>query len=401
MVGDMELNRDIQLLLVVGGLYALSIALSNTFVNVYLWKQSGEFMSLAVYNLFIVIMHPLVFILAGRWAKKIDRIIVLRLGVIFLSVFYSAVLFLGEKAGSYLVVLGMLLGIGYGFYWLAFNVLTFEITEPETRDFFNGFLGLLTSFAGMIGPVSAGTIITHMDQLTGYTVIFSLSLGLFVLAVILSFFLKRRSAQGSYHLADVFKVRKKYKPWRNVLMANFFQGLREGSFIFVIVLWVFITTGSELALGTYGLVVSAVSFIFYYITGRFLPKKHRKRAIFAGGIILYAALVLIVFDLSFARLLTYGIVISIAYPILLVPYVSLTYDVIGSAWKAREMRIEYIVIRELYLNAGRILSILLLMGLILLFGEEKGVPVALVLLGGGHFVIYWWIKPVHLPSMSE
>ncbi|WP_416149361.1 MFS transporter [Salipaludibacillus sp. HK11] len=401
LVGDIELNRDIELLLVIGGLYALSIALSNTFVNVYLWKQSEDFMKLAIYNLFIVIMQPLTFILAGMWAKKIDRVIVLRLGVIFLSIFYLTVLTLGESAGKYIILLGILLGIGYGFYWLSFNVLTFEITEPETRDFFNGFLGLLTSFGGMVGPFFAGVVITYMEELTGYTVVFASSLCLFLTAVILSFFLNRRSAEGAYHLYDVFQSRKDYSPWKKVLMANFFQGLREGTFIFTIVVLVFISTDSELALGTYGLIVSATAFACYYLIGRFLSKKHRKKAILIGGFILYVAVFLIIFDLNFARLVTYGVIASIAYPLLLVPYLSLSYDVIGSGWKAREMRIEYIVIRELYLGTGRITSILLLLLSIFVFGEEKGISVALVVLAIGHLCIYGWIKSIHIPTTLD
>ncbi|UTR14421.1 MFS transporter [Salipaludibacillus sp. LMS25] len=401
MVGDIELNKEIKLLLLIGGLYALSVALSNTFVNVYLWKQSEDFVSLSIYNLFIVIMQPITFVLAGRWAKKIDRITVLRLGVIFLSGFYLTVLMLGENAGNYLVILGILLGIGYGFYWLSFNVLTFEITEPETRDFFNGFLGLLNSFAGMIGPISAGLIITHMKKLTGYNMIFSFSLGLFVVAVILSFFLKRRPAQGRYKLKDVFRLRKQHHNWRRILYANFFQGLREGSFAFVVIVWVFVSTGSELAIGTYGLIASGISFISYYLVGRFLPKSFRKKAILIGSIFLYAAVFIIVFDQNFSLLITYGIVISMAYPLLLVPYLSITYDVIGSSENAEELRIEYIVIRELYLNGGRILSILLLLLAIWLMGEKTGIPFTLLLLGSGELLLFWMMKSIALPDGKE
>lgn len=96
-IGDVEVTKDLSLLLVIGGLYSLSIALSNTFVNVYLWKQSGEFIDIALYNLAAVIFQPLTFILAGRLAKKVDRVIVLRLGVSSLSFFFFTVLFLGEK----------------------------------------------------------------------------------------------------------------------------------------------------------------------------------------------------------------------------------------------------------------------------------------------------------------
>src|SRR5690606_11771041 len=84
---DVEPTRDLLFLLMIGGLYSLSVALSNTFVNIYLWKQSGKFADLGMYNLAVVVFQPLTFILAGKWAKNIDRVIVLRLGVIFLSLF--------------------------------------------------------------------------------------------------------------------------------------------------------------------------------------------------------------------------------------------------------------------------------------------------------------------------
>ena len=106
-------------------------------------------------------------------------------------------------------MLGAFLGIGWGFYWLAFNVLTFEITEPETRDFFNGSMGILTSSAGMIGPISAGFIISRMDQSFGYTIVFSLSLFLFAVAVFLSFSLKRRPAHGRYCFVRILQGTKK------------------------------------------------------------------------------------------------------------------------------------------------------------------------------------------------
>lgn len=395
-IGNIELTRDLMLLLLIGGLYALSIALSMTFVNVYLWKQSGEFVDLALYNLTAVVFQPITFILAGRWAKKIDRVIVLRLGVIFLSVFFFAVLFLGERANQFLLVLGALIGIGFGFYWLAFNVLTFEITEPETRDFFNGFLGLLTSFAGMIGPILSGFIITRMEKFTGYTVIFTISLSLFVIAVLISFMLKRRAAEGKFYFRKVLAERKNNGNWRYILYAHFFQGLREGTFVFVIVVWVYITTGSELAIGTYGLVASAVQFISYYAVTRLVKSNARKKAILIGGMILYVAIFLIVFDLSFTKLIMYGILISIAYPLLLVPYLSLTYDVIGKSWRSAEMRVEYIVVRELFLNAGRIVSVLAFLAAITIFPEEKGIPIILMVLGAGHTLIYFFVKNVRL-----
>ncbi|RIW31043.1 MFS transporter [Bacillus salacetis] len=398
LLGDIELKKDIVFLLLIGGLYSMSVALSNTFVNIYLWKQSGEYLDLGIYNLTVVIFQPLTFILAGRWAKKIDRVIVLRIGVIFLACFYLSVLFFGENAGSNLVILGALLGIGYGFYWLAFNVLTFEITEPETRDFFNGFLGTLTSAGGMVGPILAGYIISRFTSYQGYTIVFGLSLGLFSLAVILSFFLKRRPAHGRYFFMRILKERKNDENWRLITNAHFFQGLREGTFVFIISVFVFISTGSEFAIGKFGLINSGIAFVGYFLTSRLIKKEYRKRSILAGGVLLYLAIFLIVFDLTYGKLLIYAGTIAIAYPLLLVPYISMTYDVIGKGWKAAEMRIEYIVVREIFINMGRIVSILAFIFTITFFNQEKSIPILLLILGSGHTFIYLFIRKVNLSA---
>jgi MFS transporter, YQGE family, putative transporter len=394
--GDIIITHDLRLLLLIGGLYSLSIALSNTFVNVFLWKQSGEFLDIGIYNLSIVVFQPLTFIIAGRIAKKVDRVIVLRLGVIFLACFYVCVLMIGTRATDFLVLLGGLLGIGYGFYWLAFNVLTFEITEPETRDFFNGFLGLLSSSGGIIGPIVAGFIISRLEKFTGYTIVFGLSLLLFAVAVLLSFSLKRRPAAGRFMFTRIVKERKHNKHWRLITYAHFFQGIREGTFMFVVSIFVFIKTGSELALGNFSMLNSGISFIVYYLASRFIKQPMRKKSILLGGLLLYASVFLLAFNITYGKLLLYAATIAIAYPILLVPYMSLTYDIIGRAWNAAEMRIEYIVVREIFVHLGRSVSIIGFIVAVTLFDAKESLPYFLLIVGGGHSLIYLFVRKINL-----
>ena len=315
--GTTHLSKDLIILLMIGGLYSLSVALSNTFVNVYLWKHTENFFKIGIYNLTIVLVQPLAFILAGRIAKKIDRIIVLRLGVIFLAVYFVSVLLSGHQAERLLILLGALLGVGYGFYWLAYNVLTFEITEPETRDFFNGFLGILNSLGGMAGPLLAGYIISRFKHFTGYTVIFAVSLILFACAAFLSFFMKKRSARGDYFFARIILERKYNKNWRMVTNATFFQGIREGTFAFIINIYVYLVTGSEMALGTYAFVNSIVSFITYFLASRYIKRKDRKKAILSGGCLLSLSVFLIIGNVSYTMFLLYSALIAFAYPLVL------------------------------------------------------------------------------------
>ncbi|MGY4690294.1 MFS transporter [Salibacterium sp. K-3] len=393
-LGNVPVTKNLFMLLIIGGLYAVSIALSNTFVNIYLWKQSGEIRDIALYQLASVILQPPAFLLAGYIAKKADRIYTLRAGVFILTAFYLSVLIAGENAEHVLLILGSLLGIGFGFYWLGYNVLTFEITEPETRDFFNGFSGLLTSFAGMIGPLSAGFVITWMPETQGYQVIFFLSFFLFMMAVLLSLKMKHRHARGPVYVKKAAAEIKRNRDWRRILYAHFMQGSREGIFVFVIILWVYTATNSELALGTYGFVTSAVSFLGYFIVGRMLRPHFRKHAIFIGGALLLVSVFFIVFHPSFPLLLTYGILISAAYPLMLVPYVSLTYDVLGKASDAGAMRIEYLVTKEWFINSGRAFSIIFLLIGTLFFSDKTIIPILMVVFGAGHFAAAWCIKEI-------
>lgn len=47
LLGDVEVPKDLALLLFIGGLYSLSIALSNTFVNIFYGSSQGSFWILA------------------------------------------------------------------------------------------------------------------------------------------------------------------------------------------------------------------------------------------------------------------------------------------------------------------------------------------------------------------
>ena len=102
------------------------------------------------------------------------------------------------------------------------------------------------------------------------------------------------------------------------------------------------------------------------------------------------------FTLTYQKLIIYGILTSIAYPLLLVPFLSLSYDVIGQAPHAAQWRIEYVVARELFLNGGRIASILIFMLGVGLFQAEKAFPYIILLLGSTQVLIYFFMRKVEL-----
>ncbi|GAQ19288.1 MFS transporter [Oceanobacillus picturae] len=151
----------------------------------------------------------------------------------------------------------------------------------------------------------------------------------------------------------------------------------------------------------FNLVLSGLSFVFYFIATKFIKNKLRKKAILLGGLILFFSTFIILFNLGYVQLIIYAVFIGIAYPIINVPYVSMTYDVIGKAWKAKEMRVEYIVVRELFVNLGRVASIVLFLGAVMLFPAKQVIPVLLIILGSGHLIIYFFVKNIYLGTKQK
>ncbi len=57
-------------------------------------------------------------------------------------------------SANHLILLGSFLGIAAGFYWLAFHVLSFDLTNDMNRDTFNSYNGMISSLSGMFAPIN-------------------------------------------------------------------------------------------------------------------------------------------------------------------------------------------------------------------------------------------------------
>jgi YQGE family putative transporter len=60
------------------------------------------------------------------------------------------------------------------------------------------------------------------------------------------------------------------------------------------------------------------------------------------------------------------------------------------------MRIEYIVVRELFLNLGRAVSVIAFIIGVTFFDETKSIPILLMFLGAGHTCIYFFVRKITL-----
>ncbi|KGE18593.1 MFS transporter [Paenibacillus wynnii] len=385
-----SLKGQALLLLAVNGLFVLASALSGTFLNVYLWKSRQDYFMIGWFTLAQQLALGLSFWLAGKWVKEHNKMNALRLGIAVSGLFYMLVLWIGSKAVYYIWPLGCLLGIAIGLFWLAFNIVYFEITDAGNRDYFNGWIGLLGSLTGIIGPWLSGWLISYLHGERGYRVVFIISLCIYASAVVLSFFLKKRKTEGVYQWLEPLKqLQNKQSHWRPATMSLVFQGLREGVFSFLIGLLVYIAAKEESKLGQYMLITSAVSLVSYWAAGKWFKPKFRSVGMLVGSIMLVVVIAPLLWKVTFGTLLIMGIGTSLFIPLYMLPMVSTSFDLMGESKKSVGMRVELVILRELSLMVGRVAGTLIFIAV--LSASESSLTITLLLLGLGVAPVGSWL----------
>ncbi|WP_240941710.1 MFS transporter [Paenibacillus sp. HB172176] len=395
-----KLDKQSILLLIVQALFGVANALSGTFLPVYLWKASGSYMVIGWFTLSQYLLSGLTFWIAGKWVKERNKMNALRIGIGLSGVFYCFVLALGENAQSFAVPLGILNGIAGGFFWIAFNVVYFEITEPETRDKYNGWAGLLGSAAGIFAPWISGILITTLKGQHGYRLIFTLSLIIFGISVILSFWLKKRKGHGHYNWSHtISQLRKKHDPWRRMFGAIVAQGVREGVFMFLVGLTVYIATRDENKLGMFSLITSLVALISFWAAGKWMKKSFRGPAMLIGTVMIAIVILPLFWGIHYSTLVMFGIGTSLFLPLYIIPMTSRVFDLIGQSKESAEKREEFVVMRELALTTGRTIG--LASYLIVLPRHDSALAITwLMLVVGAVPITGWWLMRPFLAKQA-
>lgn len=397
----MNRNKDPQsvLLLAVHALFMLSGALSGTFLNVYLWKSRQDYAMLGWFTIAQQVALGLTFLAAGKWVKQYNKMNALRLGIGISGLFYLCVLWAENRAVDYIWPLGLLLGVSLGLFWLAFNVVYFEISEASNRDWFNGWIGLLGSVTGLIGPWSAGWIITMMHGERGYRFIFTVSMIIYAVTVVLSFFLRKRPVQGSYNWLEGYRKLKESRIWRHAVSGLVIQGVREGVFSFLIFILVYVATDQEAKIGQFSLITSAVSLVSYWVAGKWFKPQHRSIGMLIGAVLLLVVIIPLLWKVNYFTLLILGIGTSLFIPLFMLPAVSVSFDLMGANRENVEKRVELVVLRELSLMTGRIAGLLIFIAVLALRRDPSTITLLMLFLGASP--IGAWIFMRKLFSLKQ
>lgn len=395
-----RLSMQAKLLLLVTGLFTLGSGFSSIFVNLYLWKLNNSFVTIAIFNLTQYVLVLTTFPLAGLLSKKTNAALTLKIGLACYSLFYLSILLLNINAGKFIYLLGALMGVSLTFYALSIHILTYDLTNDKNRDLYYGINGAVTSFAGIVPPVLSGFIIISNSGkgLKGYYIIFAITLVLFLLTALISAFLKNKSDESEYLFKEVLFL--KDKRWDVVLKSQALLGLRDGIYSFIINIIIFMILNSEMSFGKYTTFFSILGLICFFLLSRIIRKENRLSYLFIGSIMMLSASFILVAFNNYLGIILYGLINTAASPFWNIPLSSIMFEIIGMTAPKKSMRIEFIVVREIPLNLGRILSVLLFIFAISKFKSNIVFTVMLPALNIVNVIVYFLFNKINKKQIN-
>ena len=388
-----RLHSKAWVVLILTALYNIADSFCSVFVGVYFYVNSMDFRVVCYHYLALYIVTPIVFILAGWYSQRHDRVHVYRLGLLLHAVYYGTLLLLREASVDYAMPLGALLGVTWGCFWSGNNTFNFDMSQSKKREYFFGWLYAIANSARLVAPMLSGLIIHYAGEgQRGYQIIFSLAVVIYLIAIGFSVLIPPDKTRRPFKIKRALFPGKDQRDWRLVMLASATQTGAFHIFSFLLAVIMYLQTGSEIAVGSFAVVQALISIIMSYFIGRIIVPGRRRIAIKWGAIIIFAGGALVAWELNVYTLIIFGFMRAVSNPLYSIPQSGVRMDVIAQSAETPAQRIEYLSAWEVPLAIGRLISItaLILMSSYIL--NDVPLRVIIFLLSFNRILTYWVVS---------
>lgn len=340
--------------------------MASNFLSAWFWDIGTGLVPIIGFYAILFAIMTIIFGWASRMPRTLPSTSLMAIGIILNAIFLGSLLVLQAAARHYYVALAVLDGISAGFYWLALFVLASSWVRAEQARWYNSWTGTLEAFLELVAPPLSGWIIASMTGLQGYRVVFAIAfvslLGAFILIL---------GAAKSGSIAAKLPAAPKELPkpvpigWRALLWSFWALGMRDGIYFFLPNLLLFIISHSAIWLGIFVAAEASLEGALFWALGRWPGLNRNARSLWIATSISLMALALIGLPLTTTTLFLLGMLVSIAYPPFKISLESSALIAIRDSSRDETAMVQRTGQKEMWINSGRVLSLLVALGMVL------------------------------------
>ena len=359
----------------------------GAFVATLLIRATGDSKSVMLYNVINYFGTGFFMLVAVAFLRKTTPRLSLQLGILFFILMYAVFLSTMGMLQYSMFLIALLSGLASGFYWISDSMALTAYSSDHNRDTAMGLLSLGGGFISLTVPFLSGLVISRFHgSTTGYRVMFSVAMVIALFTIYLStrtepFFAD--SPKTDYRSAA--KLCFTDRLFLNLCLCDTVKGIREGTIGFFLNILLFQIITDEMIVGVNTLLASVGSILAATFYGKLVRTQTRLRSVRISVMVLLAAALVLLLELSPATILMFSVINSFFSPYLVNPAFSIFVAGIYSSPKALPLKGEILAIRECFLNTGRILGI----GITLLMPSTTfGSVLAIIVLTLFQFIMY-------------
>jgi MFS transporter, YQGE family, putative transporter len=375
------LNKQEIKMVIINGTYAMASAMTAVFVNVYLYKFTGSLVTMTAYAMVRFGFFPIAFTIGAHISRKYRLSWTMTAGLLMIVFGLLVILTLRERIGElgYAIYgIGMIFGMGEGFFWLSTVSLNQLVSTKESRGKYLGFIGMFNGLTNIIAPLTAAQIVAWSPNDTeGYIRIFQLVIVLYLIIAYLASTIRVLSQKGKFTILDkVFN--KKDRQWTYIFNSHVLFGVRDSLVLMLTGLLIYRATGgSGSAYGRILALFALISILAFYIAGKFITRQNRLKMYQFGAFFTALSTVILVLVPTTTGAIAYGVLASLVVPFYVNPFQIITMNAM-SDYMEKENILGHVISKEVGITAGRLLGMLTIITFSFIFPEDTFLPLAVV-----------------------
>jgi len=357
-----KLSAEANITLFNHGIYQFGTALSAVLVNLYLWRLTNDLWINGAFNFIMLCAAPLSSIVIGKIAKQKDRLFAYRAGIFSTALFYLLIVIAQERMVEFYVFFAILKGVSNSLYWLGHFTMINDVTDDANRHRYLGVNLIITNAAMLAGPAAAGAINDMAGGMAGYTYVYALAFLMFAYASVNSLKMKPKATHHkTYYLKYTRLLMRRRPDFARSLWGWFLFGLPQGVLAYIPAILLFQAVPKESFVNYMNVLFLSVTII----SGYWLARKGRSEK--NGAYLTYSAWGFIAgaaplfFGVNVWTVVTFMIVFSFVKPLQNNAYTAYYYQLSGELPLKAHFRVEAVVLREVFTNAGRAAGVVALM----------------------------------------
>jgi len=324
------------------------------FLNIFIWKQTEDIRLIAIFNLVYLSVHTLTFALFSPIVKRWYRNLLHFTSLIWFAGVFLWIMYLSESAVDHLVWVGASIGFFNSIYWVTYHNTQFDITSYRNRWNYEWIRKAGRMLISIIIPVLVWFMISLNYMWYGYESAFFFWSMLFILGAFVGMVNLDIDNDERF---DLIWVTKQCISNKDVFRSLYTYTLSAFSFSnsvveIIIPIIIFSYVQEEFDLWIIVSVFSIVSIFAMYLFWKFVHYKSYKKAVFwlwsgyGFAMIGFVLLGEIQYLIIFSALLT-----SIA-ALYALPQKVISDNVLHQLKNYKNIRSEYMVIREVFMYVG-------------------------------------------------